>query len=111
MDTKSNNIEIMIGSDTNEVTEGLFESLLLRYQKKLEESTRGSEFVFNGVNASCYDLNKISLNRGKTYIDSSEWIKNKKATINPKNNGDKCFQYPIAVVLNYEQIKDHPERI
>ena len=31
---------------------------------------RGSEFVFNSVNALYYDLNKISLSRGKSYIDS-----------------------------------------
>ena len=32
-----------------------------------------------------YDLNKISLSRDGSYIDSPEWLKNKKATINPKN--------------------------
>ena len=37
--------------------------------------------------------------------------KNKKATINPKDKDDKCFQYALTVTLNYEQIKDHPERI
>ena len=37
--------------------------------------------------------------------------KNKKATINPKNKDDECFQYALTVALNYEQIKDHPERI
>ena len=26
-------------------------------------------------------------------------------------NGDKCFQYVLTVALNYEQIKNHPERI
>ena len=30
--------------------------------------------------------------------------KNKKATINRKNNDDKCFQYAITVALNHEQI-------
>ena len=58
-----------------------------------------------------YDLNKISLSRGKSYIDSPKWLKNKKDTINPKNNDDKCFQYALTVALNYEQIKNHPERI
>ena len=48
-----------------------------------------------------YDLNKIRVSRGKSYIDSPEWLKNKKATINPKNNDDKCFQYALAVALNY----------
>ena len=70
MHAESDNIEIMIGSETNEVIEELFESLLQRYRQKLEESMKGSKFVFDGVNALYYDLNKISLNRGKSYIDS-----------------------------------------
>ena len=57
-----------------------------------------------------YKLHKISLSRGGSYIDFPRWLKNKKATINPKNNDDKFFQYAIAVVLNHEQIKSHPER-
>ena len=32
-----------------------------------------------------YDLNTIILNRVGSYIDSPEWIKYKKATINPQN--------------------------
>ena len=76
MHTKSNNTEIMIGSDTNEVTEELFKSLLQRYQENVEEKMRGSEFVFDGINVLYYDLNKISLNRGGSYIDSLSWIKN-----------------------------------
>ena len=35
----------------------------------------------------------------------------KKGTMNPKNNDDKYFQYAVAVTLNHEQIKSHPERI
>ena len=58
-----------------------------------------------------YDLNKISLNRSISYIDSPEWLKNKKTTINPKNNDDKCFQYTLTVALNHEQIKKNPQRI
>ena len=72
---------------------------------------RGSEFIFDSVDALHYNLNKISLTRGGSYIDSPKWLKNKKATINPKNNDDKCFQYVLTVALNYEQIKSHPERI
>ena len=72
---------------------------------------RGSEFAFYNVNALYYDLNKISLNRGRSYIDSPEWIKNKKVTINPKNNDDKCFQYALTVALNYQNIEKDPQRI
>ena len=51
-----------------------------------------------------YDLNKISLSRSGSYIDSPEWLKTKPPTIKPKNNDDKCFQYALTVALNYEQI-------
>ena len=59
MYTKSINVEIMTGIDTNEVIEKLFKSLLQKYQENLEETMRGSEFVFDGVNALHYDLNKL----------------------------------------------------
>ena len=109
--TKSNKIEIMNGSDTNEVIEKLFQSLLRKYQENLEEKMRGSEFVLDDVNALYYDLNKISLNRVESYIGSPKWLKNKKATINLKNNDDKCFQYALTVALNYQNIEKDPQRI
>ena len=105
------NVEIMTSSDTDEVIEKVFESRLQKYQENLEKKMRGSEFVFDGVNALYYDLNKISLNRSGSYIDSPQWLKNKKATINHKNNDDKCFQYAISVALNYQNIEKDPQRI
>ena len=112
MHTKSNNIEITIGSDADEVIENLFRSLLQRYQENLEEKLRRSEFVFDGVNLLRYDLNKISLNRGGSYIKSPHWIENKKATINPQNKkDDKCFKYALTVALNHEKIKRDRQRI
>ena len=111
MHTKSNNVEIMMGGETDEIIEELFKSFLQKYQEGLEESMRGSEFVYDSVDALYYNLNKVISSRGGSYIDSSKWLKNKKATINSKNNDDKCFQYALTVALNYEQIKKDPERI
>ena len=95
MQKRSHKIEIMIGNETDEIIGERFESLLQRYRKNLEEKIKGSGFVFNSVDLLCGKLNKISLNRGESYIDSPEWLKNKKATINPKNNDDKCFNCSI----------------
>ena len=40
------------------------------------------------------------------HLDSPDWIKNKKATINRVNKKDnKCFQYIVTVALHYEEIK------
>ena len=44
MHTKSDNIEIMIGNETDEFIEDLFNSLLQRYQEGLKESIQGSDF-------------------------------------------------------------------
>ena len=108
--TKSDNIEIMMGSETDDIINKLFESLLQRYQEGLEETMKGRDFVPNSVDLLYYHLHKISLKRGKSYVDSPKWLKNKKATINPKNNDDKCFQYAIIAALNHEKFKNHPER-
>ena len=76
-----------------------------------EESMRGSEFVYDSVDVLYYNLNKVSFSRGGSYIDSPKWLRNKKATINPKNKDGKCFQYALTVALNYKQIKKDPQRI
>ena len=46
-----------------------------------------------------------------TFIDTPEWINNKKCTINPQNKDNKCFQYSITLSLFYRESNCHPERI
>ena len=72
---------------------------------------RGSEFIFDSVNLSYYHLQKISSKKGRSNLDSPKWLKNKKATINPKNNNNNCFQYVLTVALNYHNIRKDPQRI
>ena len=72
---------------------------------------KASEFVFDYVHLLHYKRHKINRNRGGSYIDPPDWIKNKKAIINPFNTKDKCFQYAVTVTLNYEEIKKDPQRI
>ena len=86
--TKSHNVEIMMSDETDDIIKELFESLLQNYQKGLEESMKESEFFF-----------------------SPKWLKNKEATINPKNNDNNCFQYASTAALNHKQIKIYPDRI
>ena len=59
-----------------------------------------------------FKCHKINPNRGGWYIDSPDWIKNKKAAIDPINKKDnKGSQYAVTVVLNYEEIKKDLQRI
>ena len=78
MHTKRDNIEIMMGSETDEIIEELFKSYWQKCQEVLEESMKGRKFIFDSADALSYNLNKISLNRGGSFIDSPEWIKIKR---------------------------------
>ena len=57
-------------------------------------------------------MSKINLNRGESYIDSPDWMKSKKVTINLINKKvKKCFRYTVTITLNHEEIKKDPQRI
>ena len=62
--TKSDKIEIMMGSETNYIIEELCESFLQKYQEGLGESMRrGSGFIFDSVDLLHYHLQKTSLSK------------------------------------------------
>ena len=50
---------------------------------------------------------KIDIRRAESYVKSPDWIANKGATINQKNEKDnnKCFQWSTTSALNYSEIK------
>ena len=89
----SNNVKILMGSETDDIIDELFESLLQRFQEARETlNNRGRELIHENVGLLHYHFHKISLKRGGSYVDSPEWFKNKRAIINSKNKkGDNCF--------------------
>ena len=73
---------------------------------------KGSNFIFYCVDLLYYRLHKVSLNRGGSYIDSPEFIKNKKSAINLQNkDDDECLRYAIIAALKYAEINNNPERV
>ena len=97
----SKKIKILTDHEKDEIVEELFGSLLQKYHYALGKTQEGNNYVFDSIAALYYKLRKTSLHRQESYIDSPEWLKNKKATINSKKNkkDDKCFQYAIMVAL------------
>ena len=111
MYSKSDNVEIMMDIETDDIINKLFDYFFRRYQEGLETKIKEkSNFVFEIVDLVYYSLHKISLDRGGSYIDSPSWIKHKRATINPKNKDDECFKYTITVALNHVRIKKDPQK-
>ena len=90
----------MISDEADEVTKKPFHSLKNRYQDNLE-SMRDSNFVLDYVQLWYYKCLKINIICGGWYIDSPNWMKNKKVTINRINKKDNnCFQYAVIVAIN-----------
>ena len=85
MHSKSDNIEIMANDEADKVMKNLFSSLKNRYKNNLE-SAKDSEVyfkkgLFDYVQLLYYKSHKINPNRGRSYIDSPNWMKNKKTAI------------------------------
>ena len=111
MYTRSTPEEIIIRSETEEVAENLIIQLLQKYQDNLQNKMKGSDFILNGVNYLYYDLNRITISKGGSYIESPKWLKDKKCCINKKNTDNKCFQYAATLALNFNNIDRNPQRI
>ena len=56
-----------------------------------------------------YKCQRTDFNHGGSYIDSPDWIKNKKNKLYQWKK--QCFQYSVTVTLNYEEIKKDPQII
>ena len=111
MHSKSDNIKFRSYNYASQTVDDLFESLRSRYQGNLETSMEESEFVLDSAQLMHYQCRKVNFRRVGWYVDSPDWIKTKKATINPKYKDNKYFQYAVTVALNYEEIKWNPERV
>ena len=103
MHPKSKQVKFYMRSDTENVINTLFHTLLQNFQRIQETSNgRGSEFIADNIELLEYELHKIDIIRAESYID---WIASKRGTINSKNEKE-CFQWSIIVGLNYNVIKE-----
>ena len=101
MHSNSDNIEHIIGNNTNKAINELLSSLLNRKRMDLQALTKGSDFVFDSINRIYYKYHKMSLRRAGQYTDSSDCIKKKKSNnkLKSNNNSEKCFQIKVAAAI------------
>ena len=106
--TKSEPLEIFMGSNTEDVIDRFFNTLLQRFQLAQETShDRGSKFIPDSVELLYYHFQRIVIRRAESYIITPNRISSKKATKNPKNEKDnKCFQWSIISELNHNNINE-----
>ena len=106
--TKSEPVEIFMGTNTEDVNDRLFNTILQRFQNAQETSNeRGRKFIPDSVELLYYHFQRIDITRSESYIIYPDWIASKKAITNPKNEKDnECFKWSIISQLNYNKIKD-----
>ena len=80
MRTKSNNIQIMMGNETDEIR--TFWMSFGKASRRTRRKNEGKWTVFDNVDLLHYNLHKVNLHRGGSNRDSPGRLKNKRATIN-----------------------------
>ena len=86
---------------------------MLAYIKAQTENTKFPEsgFTLDKIMHLCINFHRLVLTRCSSYNALPEWIKSKKAVINPQNKDEECFKWAVIAVLHHKEIKNNPERI
>ena len=100
--------EFFDASDINDLIERM-----LAYFKAQTENPKFPEsgFTLDKIMHLYINFHRLVLTRGSSYIELPEWLKSKKAVINPQNKDEECFKWTVIEALHHEEIKHHPERI
>ena len=77
-------------------------SQLIKKHEELSKSLKNIDLASEGIESITYNFTEII--KMNTFVESPEWLKNKKCTINPQNNDNKCFQYAVTPALYHQQI-------
>ena len=72
----SDNEEIRLGNEKDDIIKKLLKSFFNNYQKEEIVLKKGSDFVFESLNLLAYSVHKKSLKRGKPNIKSPDWLLN-----------------------------------
>ena len=70
-----------------------------------------SRFRFNEILFLDVNFHQLNLTRGSSYLPLPEWLVKKKALVNPQNNDEECFKWPMIAALKWADFKFHSERV
>ena len=109
---KSKNITTAPSDKTNEIIYQLYDSLFKYFEDKLMICRTDSRHVYESIEGIDIHFHKIDLRRGSSYIPSPQWLKAKKAVVNPKNKKDNyCFAYATTIAIYHKEIGRDLDRI
>ena len=95
------------GSNIN----GLIQRMLAHIKTKIDNPKMpDSGFSLDKIMHLYINFHGLALTRGRSYIELPEWVKNKKAVINPQSKDEECFKWPDIEALHHEEITHNPEK-
>ena len=95
----------VINLTSTHVISGFINDVIISFEKELEEAKNGSNLQFTGIEKLSIKTAKSKAMVGGSYIELPEYIKNKKACVNIKNNDEKCFKWSILAFKHYHTFK------
>ena len=101
--------DIFQGSDLNEIVSEMFAHMKTQIKNP---ALANSRFKFDDVLFLYVNFHQLNLTRGNSHLPLPDWMANKRAVINPKNESDEeCVKWDVTAALHHEGIKSHCERI
>ena len=79
--------------------------MIKSFEKELEQAKNGSGLKFVGIEKLSIKTAKSKAMVGGSYIELPEFIKNKRACVNIKNDDEKCFKWSILASKHYHEMK------
>ena len=101
MHLKIDNIKVMNDDSPDEIIEELFDWLLYRYQISWETQMRE---ILSSIVLTYFITNVIKWTLSLAVHTLILWTGKKKATVNPKNDDGKYFQYATTIALNHDKM-------
>ena len=100
--------EFFDASDINDLIERML--LYIKAQTKNPKFPE-SGFTLDKIMLLYINFQRLVLTRGGCYIELPEWIKSKKAKINPQNKDEEYFKWAVVPALHHKEIKNNLEII
>ena len=105
------NSRMMTVCNLSEINE-IVNKMIAHMREQIENpALLNSRFVFDEVLFMDIALHQLNLTRGSSYVPLPEWLANKKAIINPRNEDQECFKWAVIAATHWEEIGNNPERI
>ena len=85
------------GSDLDQIVDEIIAHMKTQIENPalLNSRFRFDEVLFLNIN-----FHRLNLTRGSSYLPLPDWIANKKAIINPQNDGEEFFKWAVIATEN-----------